>query len=45
MEINIRDKKWSIEIKEKGKRFLLCSCGLSKNMPKCDSSHKKIKEE
>ncbi len=25
---------------EKGKKYFWCSCGLSKNQPFCDSSHK-----
>ena len=32
-------------ILEAGKQFSICTCGQSKNLPFCDSSHKKINEE
>ena len=39
MENNIKHKSYAVEVKE-GKKYFWCSCGLSKNQPFCDGSHK-----
>jgi len=38
--------KGPVEIKSKdGQSFWICQCGLSKNQPYCDGSHKKTLDE
>ena len=34
--------KWPLKVNlEEGKKYFWCACGLSKNQPFCDGSHKK----
>ena len=35
------DTPYGVEV-ESGKDYYWCACGLSKNQPFCDGSHKKI---
>jgi len=41
----IHTGKGPIEIKPQKKSVYICTCGLSKNQPFCDSSHKKTLDE
>jgi CDGSH-type Zn-finger protein len=34
-----------LEIKPQEKSIFICMCGLSKNQPYCDGSHKKVADE
>jgi CDGSH iron-sulfur domain-containing protein 3 len=34
-----------LEIKPQEKSVWICTCGLSKNQPYCDGSHKKVADE
>lgn len=35
-----KEEKGPYKIEEDGKTFFVCGCGLSKNQPYCDGSHK-----
>ncbi len=39
------DSKAPFEVKRAGESAWICMCGLSKNKPYCDGSHKKTKDE
>ncbi len=39
------DEQHPCEIKVSGESKWICMCGLSKNKPLCDGSHKKTKDE
>ncbi|MFQ5840443.1 MAG: CDGSH iron-sulfur domain-containing protein [Candidatus Methylomirabilales bacterium] len=39
-----RGEPYKIEV-EGGKPIWICGCGLSKNKPYCDGSHKKTRDE
>lgn len=41
----IHTGKGPVEIKPQKKSIFVCTCGLSKNQPSCDSSHKKTLDE
>lgn len=41
----VMEKKGPMEIKPLDKSIWVCSCGLSKNQPFCDGSHKKTLDE
>jgi len=41
----IKTAKGPMELKPQGKSVLICMCGLSKNQPFCDGSHKKTLDE
>jgi len=41
----IKTAKEPFEIKPQGESVWICQCGLSKNHPFCDGSHKKIQDE
>jgi len=41
----IHTGKGPVEIKSQKKSVWICTCGLSKNQPFCDSSHKKTLDE
>ena len=39
------ENKGPLEIKPSSKSIWICMCGLSKNQPFCDGSHKKTQDE
>jgi len=39
------DATGPIEVKPGEKSAWICACGLSQNLPLCDGSHKKLKQE
>ena len=41
----IKSDKQPLEIKPQEKSVWICMCGLSKNQPYCDGSHKKVTGE
>ena len=41
----LRNAKQPLEIKPQEKSVWICMCGLSKNQPYCDGSHKKVGDE
>lgn len=41
----VKEAQGPLEIKPSNKSVWICMCGLSKNQPFCDGSHKKIKDE
>ena len=41
----LKSDKQPIEIKPQEKSVWICACGLSRNQPFCDGSHKKIAGE
>lgn len=41
----IKKEKGPFEIKPQQESVWICMCGLSKNQPFCDGSHKKITDE
>ncbi len=40
-----KDATGPVEIKVGGESKWICACGLTKNKPFCDASHKKTKDE
>ncbi|HLC46691.1 MAG TPA: CDGSH iron-sulfur domain-containing protein [Candidatus Nanoarchaeia archaeon] len=43
--IVVKEGNSPIEIKVGGESRWICMCGLSKNIPYCDGSHKKVADE
>jgi CDGSH-type Zn-finger protein len=41
----VKSDKQPLEIKPQEKSVFICMCGLSKNQPFCDGSHKKVTDE
>ena len=41
----IKADKQPLEIKPQERAVWICMCGLSKNQPYCDGSHKKVTDE
>lgn len=41
----VKSDKQPFEIKPQQKSVFICMCGLSKNQPFCDGSHKKVTDE
>ena len=40
-----KSEQGPLEIKPEEKSIWICMCGLSRNQPYCDGSHKKTKDE
>jgi CDGSH-type Zn-finger protein len=41
----VKSDKQPFEIKPQPRPVFICMCGLSKNQPFCDGSHKKVTDE
>jgi CDGSH-type Zn-finger protein len=41
----VKSDKQPLEIKPQTRPVFICMCGLSKNQPYCDGSHKKVTDE
>jgi CDGSH iron-sulfur domain-containing protein 3 len=41
----VKSDRQPLEIKPQPKSVFICMCGLSRNQPYCDGSHKKVTDE